>query len=136
MIINNIERGFKKMETTTQEDLSLKNLYHYTGTEQYHKISLFDFANLTDGIMYIMQNGYTCFVTDFLSLIATNHENLRKQEFLSISLEVNKSLSCAVMRVTDGNERTLYLQQYGYTNAKTDLKLFYTDQVLMLSGEY
>lgn len=114
-----------------QEDLTLKDLNQYYATENYYKVMG---LNVTDGINYIMKNGYCWFVTDFLSLIVTNHKNLRAEQFLSIKLKVTNKK--AVMEVTDGNEKILYKQEYEYTDAKRDLSLFFTDEVLLLSGEY
>lgn len=122
-----------KTQNTTQhkDDLSLKDLGLYYGTENYYNVMD---VNVTDGINYIMKNGYSWFVTDFLSLIATNHNSIKGQEFLSIKLKLdgNKGL----MVVTDGNRKKLYTQKYGFTDAKKQLNLFYTNGVLMLSGEY
>jgi len=40
------------------------------------------------------------------------------------------------MIVTDGNDNKIYTQDYEWTNAKEELDLFYTNKVLLLSGEY
>jgi hypothetical protein len=116
------------------DDLTLKDLEQYSGTEQYHKIFLFPFANLTDGVYYIINNGYSWFVTDVLSVIATD-EKIRQEDFLSIKLKLSDDKT-AVMEITDGNEKILYTQNYNYTDAKRELNLFYTNSVLLLSGEY
>ena len=120
--------------TQTEMDLNLTDLNQYYGSENYYKEKMFSFCNYTDGIRYIMLNGYSWLVTDFLSLIATNKNGLKEQEFLSIQLKLNGSK--AKMLVTDGNENTLYKQEYEYTNCKKEVTLFYTNNVLLLSGEY
>lgn len=122
-----------------KDDLTLKDLNQYYGTEQYHNVMS---VNVTDGIAYIMNNGYSWFVTDFLSLVVTHHESIKDEEFLSIKLKLDGDKG--LMEVTDGNEKILYTQQYDYTNAKRELNLFFTklqrlskiDEVLLLSGEY
>ena len=87
---------------------------------------------VTDGIIYLMENGYSWFVTDAIAVI---RYKLRNQEFLSINLKVRDGK--AVMIITDGNKKRLYTQKYEWTNAKiNELKLFYVDGVLMLSSEY
>lgn len=111
-------------------DLELKDLNQFIGTENYHTINLFK-SNLTDGIIYLMENGHSWFITDSLAVIETN---LKNEEFLCVKLEVKESKG--KMTITDGNEKILYTQDYEYTDAKKDLKLFYTNNVLMLSGEY
>lgn len=119
--------------TMSEPDLTLKNLNQYYGTEGYTKVMG---INVTDGICYIMMNGYSFLVTDFLSLIVTNHKGLRDQEFLSIKLKLKGDGSKANMIVTDGNDNILYEQFYTYTNVKKEVNLFFTNEVLMLTGEY
>ena len=111
-----------------ENDLELKELGQYTGTEKYLNIMG---INVTDGIGYIMENGYSWFVTDCIAVIKTK---LNKKGFLSIKLKLNKDK--VDMIITDGNEKILYKQHYEYTDAKKELMLFYTDGVLMLDKEY
>jgi hypothetical protein len=40
------------------------------------------------------------------------------------------------MTIDDGNGNMLYTQDYDYTDAKRELKLYYTDGVILLPGEY
>jgi len=115
---------------TNDEDLELKGLGSFTGTEHYYKVMG---ALVTDGVKYIMDNGYSWFVTDALAVIKTKFKN---EEFLTIKLQVNKEKQNAIMLITDGNNNVLYKQDYKYTDAKVDLTLFFTDNVLLLSGEY
>ena len=114
------------------KDLSLKDLCQYFGTQAYHK----EWMNttVTDGIKYIMNNGYSWFVTDAISVFKTK-ANLLGQEFLSIKLKLldgNK----AKMVITDGNEKILYEQKYEYTDAQKEFTLYYMNEVLLYSGEY
>jgi len=118
---------------TQTDDLTLKDLNQYYGTEGYHNVMG---VNVTDGIAYIIKNGYSWFVTDFISLVITKHESIKDEEFLSIKLKLNADEHKAIMEVTDGNDKILYTQNYEYTDAKKELNLFYTDGVLLLSGEY
>lgn len=116
----------------TNKNLNLDDLSHFTGTIQYYNVMGF---NVTDGINYIMECGYSWFITDFLSLIATNHKGLKSQEFLSINLKLLENKK-AKMRVTDGNNNILYEQKYEYTNALKELNLYFTNKVLLLAQEY
>jgi len=112
-------------------DLELKDLYNFTGTTNYYKAYL-GFL-ITDGVKYIMENGYSWFVNDALSIIHTM--GWRDKEFLSIKLKL-KGENEAVMIIDDGNGNVMYEQVYRYTNAKKELELFYSYGVLMLSSEY
>ena len=55
------------------DDLSLKELNQYHGTEQYHNIGFGNYK-LTDGIIYLMKNGYSWFITDFISVGMTDEK--------------------------------------------------------------
>jgi len=113
-----------------KDDLELKDLDSYIGSEHYYKVLT---ALVTDGVNYIMKNGYSWFVTDALIIIKTI---LKNEEFMTVDLKLNERKKTAYMIITNGNKRLLYKKHYFYTSAKRDLKLFYENNVLMLSGEY
>jgi len=115
------------------KDLELKQLNQFIGTESYHQVYIDKKIAGTDGVAYIMENGYSWFVTDMLAVVCTKPE-IRKQEFLAIKLKVKDKTAKAT--IEDGNDHVLYQQDYSYTDAKKDLTLFLTNDVLMLSGEY
>ena len=115
-----------------EDDLSLSNLSDFRGSEGYFNLMGF---NATDGIGYIMKNGYSWFVTDFIA-VAKFNEKIKNEEFVCIKLVIDKDTKKCFMLVTDGNENELYKQDYDYTNAQKDLTLYLTDGVLLLSQEY
>jgi hypothetical protein len=112
------------------DDLELKELDQFIGTEGYLGVMG---ANCTDGVAYVMRNGYSWFVTDFIA-VAKTHEKVKTEEFVCVDLKLDGTK--AKMKVTDGNDNKLYEQDYDYTDAKRELKLFYTNNVLMLAREY
>ena len=120
-------------------DLELKALNSYYGTQNYYQYMGVLF---TDGIRYIMENGYSWFVTDAIAVIVAHQKirrHLQNDDFLTIKLKLNKDedgYTTADMIFEDGNYNELYRQHYDFTDAKKDLKLFYTGNVLMLSSEY
>jgi len=114
-------------------DLSLRDLNRFYGSEYYHTLNIFGVSfNLTDGAKYVYENGYAWFIKD--ALIYT-FMKLKNEEFLTIELKLGENKT-AEMIITDGNEKVLYTQKYGYTDAKRSFKMFFTDNVLMLAGEY
>lgn len=118
------------MEIETEKvDLTLDGIEQFTGTTRYYNVLS---ANVTDGIKYVMDNGYSWFITDALIVIKMK---LRNEEFLSIKLKLADK-DKGKMVITDGNEKTLYTQEYKYTDAKRELSLYFTDNVMMLSSEY
>lgn len=115
-------------EQINKDDLDLKDLNQYYGSEHYYNVLG---VNVTDGIAYIMNNGYSWFVTDSIAVFITK---LKDEEFITAKLKIKDKT--AKMILTDGNDKILYTQQYDYTNAKEDLTLFFTNNVFMLSSEY
>jgi len=98
---------------------------------------------LTDGVKYIMENGYSWFITDAIALIICPppklKKHLQKDDFLTIELKLKNDkdgYTTADMIISDGNYNVLHKQHYDLTDAKRELKLFYVKPVLMLSSEY
>jgi hypothetical protein len=114
-------------------DLTLKDIGQYYGTQEYHSLRPLSEVKATDGVAYIMKNGYSFFVTDAIAVYETDKE-VRKEEFLCIKLIVNNGTADLI--ITDGNEKGLYKQHYGYTNTVRNLTLYLTNGVILLSGEY
>jgi hypothetical protein len=124
-------------------DLELKGLNGFIGTQNYYQYMGVLF---TDGIRYIMENGYSWFVTDAIAVIVAHQKirrHLQKDDFLTIKLKLGETvenskigLKTAQMIITDGNDNILYTQNYEWTDAKKELKLFYTGNTLMLASEW
>jgi hypothetical protein len=113
-------------------DLKLEHLGQFCGTLDYYSVLG---ARVTDGVMYIMENGYSWFVTDALAVIMCDPK-LNAEPFLAVKLKVNLENSKADVTITDGNDREFYQQHYEYTDAKRDLTLFFENGVLLLASEH
>lgn len=120
-----------------EKDLELKALHQFNGTTKYYE---YTGTNITDGIVYIMNNGYSWLVSDAIFTIYFDiriKEHLKKDKFLVIRLKVNRENKTAKLTFEDGNNNVLVYHIYDYTDAKVDeLVLFYVDGVLMLANEY
>jgi len=116
----------------SKPDLELKSLNSFIGTENYYKVIG---ALVTDGVKYIMDNGYSWLVTDALAVICSKW-NLRNADFLVVRLNVDTKKAEADMIIDDGNDNVLYRQHYDFTDAKRSLKLYYERGVLLLPSEH
>ena len=115
-------------------DLNLKDLNQFYGTVNYYNLNLFKINyKLTDGANYVAENGYTWFITDALINIKMK-AHLKNLEFYSIKLILLKNNKAKVI-ITDGND-IINTQYYDFTDAKKDITLFYTNNVIMLNSEY
>jgi hypothetical protein len=114
-----------------QADLTLKALDHHIGTEHYYNVFG---VNVTDSVKYVMNNGYSWFVTDAIAALKFKPK-LRREPFLTVQLQLTEDHK-ADMTIIDGNENKLYTQHYEFTDAKRDLTLYFIDNVLLLNSEY
>jgi len=123
------------VESVHKPDLQLKALNQFYGTSEYYNVFG---VNVTDGVKYLMDNGYAWFVTDAIAVIKFRDKfpKLRNQPFLSVKLKLEKEKAEADLIIEDGNNNQLCAQHYGYTDAQKELTLFYADNVLMLNREY
>jgi hypothetical protein len=121
----------------SEPDLELKSLSQFYGTQQYYNVFG---VKVTEGVKYIMDNGYSWFVTDFIAVIKFREKfpKLRNQPFLSVKLKLCGDVARweGDLIIEDGNYNELYRQHYDFTDAKRELTLFFTDNVLMLNSEY
>ena len=124
--------------------LNLKNFY---GTEQYYFNPFFKNIKYTDGIKFIGDNKASWLITDALSVLNYDEKVLKEYTengFISVKWIFNNDENgTATATYTDGNDEILFKQDYGITDFlkhfdinKNELTLFYTNGVLMLSGEY
>ena len=114
-----------------QADLELKELGYYDCTGHHWKGM---WGTYTDGVKYIAENGYAWLLSD-AQIVIRMKPKLRREPFLVIELKVNLEDHTAKMIITDGNENTLYEQEYRYTDAKRDVKLYYENGVMLLPSE-
>jgi len=114
----------------------MNNLKQFYGTEQHHKG--FFGVTLTDGCYFIAENGASWLISD-ISVILKINAKVKNEEFISIKVKIQDKK--AVVVYTDGNNNKLYNQKYEYTDfndyfEEKEVNFYYTDNVLMLSGEY
>lgn len=114
-------------------DLDLKSLNQFTGTQHYYNVFG---VNVTDGIKYLMDNGYSWFVTDSIAVLRGHPDKrLRSEPFLVIRLKLDMEKHEGTITIDDGNDNLLYSQHYGYTDAKREVKMYYENEVLCLPSE-
>jgi hypothetical protein len=124
-------KGKGKRIDMTDDDLELKDLEQFYGTQNYYESFLGTKA--TDGIKYIANNGYSWLVTDCIVVIKTELKD--NSDFFVINLKLKEKNNAEVF-IMDGNGKILHTQIYEYTDAKRELTLYFQNNVLMLSGEY
>jgi hypothetical protein len=120
--------GFKMVES----------LSHFSGTETYTKA--WGGVLLTDGVKFVCDNNASWLISD-MCVILKMEDKIRQESFIAIKFKLNDDLKSCVVKYEDGNSNLLYKQSYKYTDfnkhfQETEITFYYTDGVLMLSGEY
>jgi len=125
-------KGGESLESHHEPDLELKSLNEFYGSEHYYR--LMGGINATDGVHYIMENGYAWMVTDVAAILRME-QKVRGQDFVVVRLKLLPTGKAKVV-YEDGNDNVLFEQSYDFTDAKKELELFFADEVIMLAGEY
>jgi hypothetical protein len=120
------------LEVKHESDLELKELDEFHGSEHYYPIMCG--INATDGVRYLMENGYSWMVTD-AAVILRLQPTVRGQGFVVVRLKLLEEGRAKVV-YDDGNGNLLFEQGYDWTDAKREPKLFFADGILMLASEY
>jgi len=126
-----------KKEEPYAEPKEKASLSGFTGTEAYHEGYMG--VKLTDGSYYVGTNNASWLITDICSVLKVEPK-VSKEEFVSVKFKVNADNTAEAI-YEDGNGKELYRQKYKYTDFKKhfneeEVQFFFTDNVLMLSGEY
>ena len=113
------------------------DLSGFHGTEAYH--SGYMGVKLTDGAYFVGSNNASWLITDISSVLKVEPK-VKDEEFVSVKFKVSAD-NKAEVTYEDGNGKELYKQKYNYTDFNKTFKekevhFFYTNDVLMLSGEY
>ena len=114
-------------------DISLKDLDSFHGTFYWYNVNG---VNVTDGVKYVMDNGYDWVVKNAATAVRKNI-NVKGEEFLTIELKLLGNGKADVV-YSDGNGNVLLEEDYEVTNAVKEFKLCYVraDNVMCLPMEY
>ncbi len=116
--------------------IELANLAQFTGTQRYFQSNIFSKKiTHTEGVQYLVENGAGWLVDAIVCHYITNPK-VRKEEFLAIKLLVGKNQK-GELWIEDGNDKLLARQKLEYTDfPEPGIKLFMTDNVILLPSEY
>lgn len=110
-------------------------LAQFTGTENWHRHSLVRNVYYTDGMLFVAERAGAHWLIDEIALSQLAEPELKGEEFQTWTLIVDAN--AAVLRCDDGNGKVLLEKQIGYTDfPEPGIKLYFTDGVIMLPGEY
>lgn len=115
--------------------LTLSDLSQHTCTDGYYFDPLFRQIKYTSGVKYLRDNGCNWLVVDSLANISAN-KNLRKSlDFLCIKFKAQDGKG--LFTIENGDGKTLTKNNIPFTDCPDgEIKMFFTDGVLMLASEY
>lgn len=116
------------------DDLMLSDIDQFYGTQGYTNVMG---VRVTDGVRYVMENGYSWVVTDAIVILKMKRK-VAVQDFVHIKFRVQEKSSGneAIIYYEDGNGNVLYRQKYKFTDAQAEFDMYFTNNVLMLKREY
>lgn len=117
-------------------------LEQFTGTNAYHKLTLYRRVLFTDGMAYLAKEARCYWLCDLIAGMLADKPD--SDSFFTIKLEVTPTNSCKIV-LDDGNGNILKTKNIGYTDFPLpELKLFAslgecggsTAWIVMLPSEY
>ena len=120
---------------TTENSFTAAELAQFTGTANWYRHPLARSVLYTDGVKFIAERASAYWLVDEIALAQGAVPALRGEEFQTWTLVVDAT--AALLRCDDGNGRMLVEKRIEYTDfPEPGIKLYFTDGVIMLPGEY
>ena len=116
--------------------LTAKDLLQFSGSENWYRHSLNRKVLYTDGAQYLAEQGGAYWLLDSIAIAQAHVKAVKAEEFQVWTLKVNSD-STALLTCDDGNNRIVYKQSIPFTDFPLpEIKLYFTDNVIMLTSEY
>jgi hypothetical protein len=113
-------------------NIDKKELNNFIGSENIY--SGYMGIKYTDGCKYFIDNEASWLISD-MAVICKVKKEVKAEPFISIHSIVKNNKAEVIY--TDGNNKTLFIQKYSYTDLPTGQYDFYfTDNTLLLTTEY
>jgi hypothetical protein len=120
---------------TTAKSFTAEELAWFTGTANWYRHPLAKSVLYTDGVKFIAERAGAYWLIDEIALSQISEPALNAEEFQLWTLLVDGT--AAILRCDDGNDRKLLEKRIDYTDfPEPGIKLYFTDGVIMLPGEY
>ena len=114
--------------------LKAETLAQFTGTEQYWRHPLKRDILFTDGVKYVADTAGAYWLLDVI-VSAQMIQRVRREEFQVWILKVKDSTGIVIAE--NGNSNPIYRQDIEFTDFPlSEIRLFFSDGVIMLPGEW
>lgn len=116
--------------------LKKHDLAQFTGTERWFRHSMLRSILYTEGAQYVAEKGGAYWLLDEIAFAQRSEPAVAAEPFQLWKLTVQEDEG-ATLVCEDGNCQIIYSKKIGYTDFPLDeIKLFYTDNVILLPSEY
>jgi hypothetical protein len=115
----------------TQQDLD-----KFIGTTQWFIHPLNPHITYTEGVQYLAEQGSAYWFLDII--VSLQHDRkVNSQRFQAWKLQVNLEEQTGLIVCEDGNYHEVFRQELAFTDFPlAEVMLFFTDNVILLPGEY
>ncbi|MBI1302074.1 MAG: hypothetical protein GC137_10555 [Alphaproteobacteria bacterium] len=117
--------------------LTLADLDHFHGSEQFYRLPLFRKFIYTEGVQYVAEKGAAYWLLEKIFACQSCVATLSNQPFTVWTLEKKPEGHGATLTCSDGNNAELYSENIVFTDFPLQsLTLWLTDNTLLLPSEY
>lgn len=128
--------GARTMSPTMSDRLHQSDLRQFIGTETWYRHALNAKVVYTEGVRYVAEKGGAYWLIDAIALAQLTEKEVASEAFQVWTLRVHEDRS-ALLVCDDGNDNLVYAQTFACTDFPMDsLKLYFTDNTLLLPSEY
>lgn len=121
---------------TKTAKLSEEYLRQFTGTENWHRFGINRKVLCTDGAKYVADEGGAYWLLDAIAIAQRFEKAVAGEAFQVWKLKVNEDRTASLV-CDDGNDNIVYTQHIAFTDFPLDeIKLYFTDNVILLPSEY
>src|SRR6267154_2117913 len=119
----------------TDAKLSKADLSQFTGSENWYRHGIVRTVLFTDGAKYVADQGGAYWLLDEIALAQKFVTSVKAEPFQVWKLVVSNSKG--VLSCDDGNGNGVYSKQIPFTDFPLpEIKLYFTDNVILLPSEY
>ena len=115
--------------------LKAEDLEKFIGSENWYRHGLVHSVTYTDGAKYVADAGEAYWLLDEIALAQKFNRAVKVEPFQVWKLVV--SANQGILTCDDGNDKVVLTKQIEFTDFPLpEIKLYFTDNVILLPGEY
>jgi hypothetical protein len=121
---------------TKNAELIKSDLSQFSGSENWYRHGINRKVLFTDGAKYVADEGGAYWLLDEIAIVQPHNKAVAAEEFQVWKLTVRPDRT-ATLTCDDGNGRIVFTKEIEFTDFPLDeIKLYFTDNVILLPSEY